>query len=483
MKLKSYPAKPVSSRLIFAIAAAAIGSSFQHGYNTGVVNAPQMLIEDWIMDVRSNRSSSGGESGDVSQSTVTMIWSIAVAIFCVGGMIGGSIVGLVADRLGRKKGLLYNNVLVLIATILMGMAKQSMSYEMLILGRFFIGINSGLNAGLAPMYLAEISPVHLRGAVGTVYQLVITISILISQILGLGSVLGTPSLWPLLLSITAVPAIFQVITLPLCPESPKHILQTTGNELQAKQVLVWLRGDVDVNDEMAEMKSEHEASKMMKKTTVREMLTNYSLRIPLMISVMLMLAQQFSGINAVMFFSTAIFKLAHLTEEKAQYATLVMGTVNVLMTVISLVLVEKAGRKTLLLIGFIGMFFSTSILTVCLAFVETAIFTYLSIVFVLLFVIFFATGPGSIPWFMVTELFTQNTRPTASSIAVATNWTANFFVGLGFLPLKNLMGSYVFIIFVILQALFTLFIYRKVPETKNKTSEEISAMFRQISYQ
>lgn len=115
-----------------------------------------------------------------------------------------------ADRFGRKGGLLLNNVLVAIATIFEGTAKVAGSYEMVIIGRFFIGINSGLNAGLAPMYLAEISPLSLRGAVGTAYQLVITISILVAQMLSLRWFLGTESQWPLLLAITIVPAIFQV---------------------------------------------------------------------------------------------------------------------------------------------------------------------------------------------------------------------------------------------------------------------------------
>lgn len=95
----------------------------------------------------------------------------------------------------------------------------------------------------------------------------------------------------------------------------------------------------------------------------------------------------------------------------------------------------------------------------------------------------FAVGPGSIPWFLVSELFNQSARPTATSIAVGVNWTANFLVGLGFLPLQEAMGGYVFIIFVILLGVFVIFVWKKVPETKNKTIEEISAMFRQISYQ
>ena len=127
--------------------------------------------------------------------------------------------GIVAERFGRKGGLLLNNVLVMLAVILQGLSKTANSYEMVIFGRLLIGINSGLNAGLAPMYLSEISPVNLRGAVGSVYQLVITISILVSQILGLGSILGTANHWPTLLAITAVPALFQV---------RKHFIITTN---------------------------------------------------------------------------------------------------------------------------------------------------------------------------------------------------------------------------------------------------------------
>jgi len=470
--------KGLNGNLAFAIAAAALGSAFQHGYNIGVVNAPGGLIRAWIKDL----SNSTGEGG-LEDTSVTLIWSWVVSVFCIGGMIGGSLTGYLSERYGRKGALLINNIFAIIAAALMGFSQVAGSYELLIVGRIFIGINCGLNGGLAPMYLSEISPLHLRGAVGTVYQLVVTISILVSQILGMESVLGTEHLWAVLLGLTIVPTVFQLLTLPFCPESPKYVLLNQHKEIEAQKGLTWLRGTLEVHDEMDEMRAEYEAMKLVPKTTLKEMFTNASLRAPLIIAVMMMLAQQLSGINAVMYFSTDIFESAGLNTEVSQYATLGMGGMNVLMTIVSLALIERAGRKTLMLIGLGGMMVDVILLTICLALKDAAPWlSYISIVLVILFVVMFATGPGSIPWFLVTELFAQSARPMATAIASTTNWTANFIIGLGFLPIQQALGPYIFVVFAVILAFFVLFTYKKVPETKNKTIEEISTMFRTQSY-
>jgi len=486
--------KGLNPRIGFAIAAGAIGSSFQHGYNTGVLNAPEYLIKQWTKehvcpDVASlpNTTDAGGlltEEGRAADgscnTSVTFIWSFVVAIFCIGGMMGGSVVGLVSSRLGRKGGLLLNNILVAVAAVLMGAARAAGSYHMLILGRLVVGINAGLNAGLAPMYLAEISPTSLRGALGTVYQLIITMSILLSQVLGMGSLLGTEEGWPWLLALTAVPALFQLATLPFCPESPKYLLLDKDDEHGAEEALQWLRGTIEVHDEMDEMKQEQESMKLVPKVTLKEMLVNGSLRRPLVIAMMMMLAQQLSGINCAIFYSTEIFKTAGLTAVQSQSATLGMGTMNVAMTFVSLALIEKAGRKVLMVSGLSIMIVMTILLlTSLLTFESVPAMSYVAIVSVITFVVGFATGPGSIPWFFVTELFAQSGRPTATSIAVVVNWTANFLVGVGFPPMQLLVGPYVFIIFIVIQAFFIIYVVLAVPETKNKTIEEITAKFRQ----
>ncbi|XP_050691340.1 solute carrier family 2, facilitated glucose transporter member 1-like isoform X2 [Eriocheir sinensis] len=468
----------LNARLAFAISAAAFGSAFQHGYNLGVINNPQALIESWINATYTDR-----HDEPMSEQKRTFVFSIIVSIYCAGGMFGGAMTGFFAERFGRKGGLLINNAFALVASVLFGFCKMASSYEMLIIGRFVIGINNGLNAGLCPMYLSEIAPTNLRGAIGTAYQLVLTISILISQVMGLENLLGTESLWPLALALTGAPAIFQLLALPICPESPKFLLISKDKPVDAQRALTWLRDTNDVQQEMGEMRNEAEAGKLVPAVSLREIVMNPTLRIPLVISLMMMMAQQLSGINAVIFFSTEIYKSAGLTDEAALNATIAMGTMNVLMTFASLVMVEKFGRKTLMLVGLSGMLVDVFLLFVCLLFKDShSAVGYFSIVLVIVFVVMFATGPGSIPWFFVTELFAQNARPTASSIAVAVNWTAAFFVGIGFLPLKEVMGPYVFIVFAVLLAGFILFTWFKVPETKGRSIDEITSIFKQSAY-
>ncbi|GIX74475.1 solute carrier family 2, facilitated glucose transporter member 2 [Caerostris extrusa] len=156
-----------------------------------------------------------------------------------------------------------------------------------------------------------------------------------------------------------------------------------------------------------------------------------------------------------------------------------MGTVNVLMTVVSMLLVEKAGRKTLLLIGLIGMMVVTTLLTISMALTRKVPWlSYFSVICIYSFIILFASGVGSIPWFLVTELFGQGARPVATSLAVAVNWMANFIVSLSFLPIVESIKEYTFLIFTVILGMCAAFTFIKVPETKGRTIEEITVEFR-----
>ncbi|KAM4631446.1 solute carrier family 2, facilitated glucose transporter member 3a [Polymixia lowei] len=459
----------VTCYLLFSLTTAVIGS-LQFGYNTGVINAPEQKLRSFFNDTWMERY---GEP--ISLGTCTVVWSFAVAIFSVGGMVGSFSVGVMANRFGRRRSMFLVNILAVIGGLLMGFSTLCSSYEMVIAGRLVIGLFCGLFTGLTPMYVGEVSPTPLRGAFGTLHQLGVVVGILIAQVFGLEFLLGSQKLWPLLLALTVAPAILQCILLPFCPESPRFLLINLNQEEQARKALVRLRGSEDVSKDMQDMKEESAKMAMEKKVTIPELFRISAYRQPLLIAVMLQLSQQLSGINAVFYYSTGIFESAGV--KKPIYATIGAGIVNTIFTIVSLFLVEKAGRRTLHLLGLGGMAISAVLMTISLLLKDLPGVSYMAIVAVMLFVAMFELGPGPIPWFIVAELFSQGPRPAAMAVAGCSNWTANFLVGISFPRLVELCGPWVFIIFSIFLVFFFIFTFFKVPETKGKTFDEIARCF------
>ncbi|KAI1231332.1 Solute carrier family 2 [Lamprotornis superbus] len=470
----------MTARLMLAVGGAVLGS-LQFGYNTGVINAPQKgeprtrlaafpppipagslpwagaepqpaalvtVIEDFY-----NRTWLYRYEEPISPATLTTLWSLSVAIFSVGGMIGSFSVGLFVNRFGRRNSMLMSNILAFVSAVLMGFSKMAFSFEMLILGRFIIGLYSGLTTGFVPMYVGEVSPTALRGALGTFHQLGIVLGILIAQVFGLDLIMGNDSLWPLLLGFIFVPALLQCIILPFAPESPRFLLINRNEENKAKSVLKKLRGTTDVSSDLQEMKEESRQMMREKKVTIMELFRSPMYRQPILIAIVLQLSQQLSGINAVFYYSTSIFEKSGV--EQPVYATIGSGVVNTAFTVVSLFVVERAGRRTLHLIGLAGMAGCAILMTIALTLLDQMPWmSYLSIVAIFGFVAFFEIGPGPIPWFIVAELFSQGPRPAAFAVAGLSNWTSNFIVGMGFQ-------------------------YIAVPETKGRTFDEIASGFRQ----
>ncbi|XP_061245179.1 solute carrier family 2, facilitated glucose transporter member 3-like [Bos javanicus] len=460
----------VTAPLIFTISVATIGS-FQFGYNTGVINAPEEIIKDFL-----NYALEKWSGTPPSSMLLTFLWSLSVAIFSVGGMIGSFSIGLFVNRFGRRNSMFIVNLLAIAGGCLMGFCKMAESVEMLIVGRLVIGLFCGLCTGFVPMYIEEISPTALRGAFGTLNQLGIVIGILVAQIFGLNVILGTKDLWPLLLVFTIIPAIIQCAALPFCPESPRFLLINRKQEEKAKEVLQRLWGTEDVAQDIQEMKDESVRMSREKQVTVPELFRAPNYRKPIIVSIMLQLSQQLSGINAVIYYSTGIFKDAGVQEPV--YATVGTGVVNTIFTVVSLFLVERAGRRTLHLIGLGGMAFCSIIIMISLLLKnDYSLMNCICIGAILVFIAFFEIGPGPIPWFIVAELFSQGPRPAAMAVAGCSNWTSNFLVGLTFPLASFYLGAHVFIFFTIFLIIFWVFTFFKVPETRGRTFEEITRAF------
>ncbi|XP_014673264.1 PREDICTED: solute carrier family 2, facilitated glucose transporter member 1-like [Priapulus caudatus] len=479
--------------LLFAAIVVTLGSSFQFGWNTGVINSPGKVIQEWYREIYRKRHGynfSGDPNvttlapGDIDKNMLDALWSVTVSMFAVGGMIGGITTGFWTDKFGSKKTLLSINALAILGGALEFSSRYLHSYEVLIFGRLIIGINSGLVSGAAPLYLTEIAPVNLRGELGSSHQFVVTIAILLSQILGLPMILGNAEYWPVLFALTIVPAVGQLVLLPTCPESPRYLLLTRQQATKAQNVLVRLRQTVNVHGEMEEMKRENDRLLAKDKVSFVDVFKKRYYRMPIIITIVMMLSQQLSGINAVFYYSTRVFEEgAGISPEAAVYATIGVGVANVIMSLVSVLLIDKLGRRTLHLLGLSGMEICTIVLTISLVLLGKGMSwaTWICILAVFFFVVSFATGPGSIPWFIAGELFDQAARPMGMTVGVVTNWAANFLVGLCFPLLQNVIDEYIFLIFSAFLLVFIIFTWQCVPETKNRTVEDITAKYRRKS--
>eukprot|EP00058_Branchiostoma_floridae_P019091 XP_002604580.1 hypothetical protein BRAFLDRAFT_60462 [Branchiostoma floridae] len=369
------------------------------------------------------------------------------------------------------------------------------SFQMIIVGRTIMGVHNGCALMVASMYLAEVSPSNLRGAIGTTPPVFLTIGILVSQILGLQQILGSEERWPYLLGFYVIPAVLQSSCMMFLPESPRCLLIDKDDPEASRRALVKLQG-AHINQDvyMQEMKTEHENELKEPKMSLLALVKSRSLRPQLLICVLVWLGQPFSGVAAILFYSTSIFLQAGVPGEYSYYGTIGVGGINVLATVVSMMVVDRAGRKALLLWGVAIMAFSFAVLTVTLGLTEardsnTTMSTaapfedpyqwiaYLSIVFVIIYIIAFAIGLGPIPYIITGEMFRQGARPAAFMIGGSANFVANGVVGLVFPILQARIGALTFLIFMAVCVLLCIFVAVKVPETKNKTFEDIQKLF------
>lgn len=460
----------ITGYLSVAVFSAVMGS-VQFGYNTGVINAPEKKIKDFM-----NESHTYRYDTPIDENTQLNLYSLLVAIFAVGGMLGGLMAGWWADFFGRKFGMLLNNAFAFAAGGLFFFSREAHSYEMIIVARLLIGFNCGLYTGLTPLYLTEIATADIRGALGTLHQFGVTIGIFLSQILGFPEIFGNGEYWHILLGLCVAPSALQVFTMPFCPESPRYLLLTKEKENDAMNALVKLRGTSGVDDDLNEMRQEHQAMQSEKKIGILHLLKKKSLRMPLVISIVMHLSQQLSGINAIFYYSFKLFTSAGISDDLAAHATSGIGGIMLVMTLITIPLMDRIGRRTLHLTGLAGMFVFSILITITLSFTDKVPwFDTANVVVSLVYVVFFAMGPGSIPWMIVAELFTQGPRVSAMSISVLINWACNFAVGYVFPIMQKELNNFSFLPFTAFLLFFWIFIYVYLPETKNRTFEDIAS--------
>lgn len=469
--------QPVTACLLSAAFFGALGSSFLYGYNLSVVNAPAVYIKAFYNQTWIERY---GEP--ISAETVTLLWSITVSIFAIGGLLGAVSVSVIIKVLGRKGTLLLNNSFAVIAALLLSFGEMSRSFEMLIVGRFIIGVDSGIALSALPMYLGEISPRHIRGSIGQFNSVLICLGVFTGQVLGLPELLGQESRWNYLFAFLACPATLQLCVLPFLPESPRFLLMERKDEVAAKRAFQKFLGKEDVSQELEEVHMEARAQDNIQTMSVLQLLTNPAVRWQLLTVILVMACYQLCGLNVIWYYTNGILREAGFAEHILPYITLSTGAIETLAAITSGLVIERIGRKPLLIFGFSAMAVFFSLLTVFLNLQESVSWMpYLSYICILAVIASFCSGPGGIPFILTGELFEQSYRPAAFVIAGIVNWLSNFAVGLTFPFIQEKLQTFAFLVFVVVCTLGATYLHFILPETKNKTFMAISQSFAKIN--
>uniref|UniRef100_A0A182MEP6 Facilitated trehalose transporter Tret1 n=1 Tax=Anopheles culicifacies TaxID=139723 RepID=A0A182MEP6_9DIPT len=380
-------------------------------------------------------------------------------------------IGYMMKMIGRKWSMLTMVLPLVLGWLLIIFAEN---VAMMMVGRLFLGIGGGAFCVAAPTYTAEIAQPSIRGTLGTFFQLMVTVGILFVYAVGAGVDVQVLSI-----ICGVIPLAFGVIFF-FMPESPYYFVEK-GRYSEASSSLKWLRGAQ--YDEAAEIEDLKQADEKVKAEAI-PMLVAFRQKATiraLIISLGLMFFQQLSGINAVIFYNSAIFASANGGKEMSS-ASIIVGGIQVVATLVASAVVDKVGRRILLLASDLMMAVSTILLAVYFQLKQddpskVDDLSWLAVLAVCLFIAMFSIGYGPVPWLMVGELFANNVKAFASPLAGVFNWLLAFLVTKVFTNLKDAMGEAgVFWLFSGISLLGTVFVFVMVPETKGKSLSDIQRL-------
>uniref|UniRef100_A0A672ZPS0 Solute carrier family 2, facilitated glucose transporter member 5 n=1 Tax=Sphaeramia orbicularis TaxID=375764 RepID=A0A672ZPS0_9TELE len=463
-------------RVIAAIFICGIGGTFQYGFCVSVMTSPSAFIQELV-----NQTFVQRYGVSLKPWQVSLIWSFTVSIFCIGGLLGSLLSSSLLSKLGRKKCILLNNFLVIIAAVLMFLSQTATSFEMIMVGRFLYGINSGVNFSAHPMFLLECTPKRIRGMVGVTIATFISLGKFSGQLLGISELLATETRWPWLLGFNGFAALLQLLTLPLLPESPSVLLLDQGNRQACEQALRKLWGDKDYSGVVEEMLEEKAALQSVRSHSVMELFRNQGIRWQRLTLIVVFCALQLSGVNAVYFYSFEVFRAAGIHESQLRYAALGTGLCELCTSVTCFMIIENTGKKVLLFRGYMGMSITLVLLTITL-YLQTFVswMPYCSMVLIFIFIICFAGGPAGVSSTLPGEIFTQSFKSAAFAIASIINWLGLFILGMVFPILVENMDYFCFLIFLFFCATCGLYVKFNLPETKNLTALQIAVEFQKM---
>ena len=429
------------------------------GYDTGVISGALLFI---------------GKDLHLSQTEQTFV----VTSLLFGAIIGAGIGGRLADAIGRRTSMRIYAVIFFLGAIGSG---QSPTLPLIYASRVVLGLAVGAAAATVPMYLSEMAPAHRRGRMTTINELMIVsgqfIAFGINELIN--SVSHSQSVWRIMLTVAAIPAIALFIGMFFLPDSPRWYA-IKGRLDEARQVLELSRGPAEAAEEFNIVKTHAERDMREEKGAARRDLAAFPwMRRILYVGIGLALAQQLTGINTAEYYAPTILKSTGLGTNASLISTIFVGAIGVIGTILGIYLLGVANRRPLLFIGFSGVAGSDIVLAILFRFPDSTVRSYLILVFILLFVFFVQSFIGTLIWLMLSEIFPMSIRGYCMGIAVLCLWGINTIISYVFpYMITNLGSSGTFGIFAAINVASLFFVIKFAPETRGRTLEELEDEFR-----
>jgi SP family arabinose:H+ symporter-like MFS transporter len=425
------------------------------GYDTAVINGANEYLKVHF------RLDSGAE-GSAGSSAI------------LGCIPGAMVAGFLSDRFGRRKVLFLCAILYAVSGVLSAVPR---TFDEFLAARFLSGLAIGASSMICPVYVAEISPKEWRGRLGSLFQLGIVTGIFVTlyvnrEIQGLGDAAwNSEQGWRWMLAAEVAPAVALFATLFVVPESPRWLLKA-GHDEAARRILQDVGGPAHAEAEVAAVRD----ALSQEEGRFSELLSR-ACRRPLLVAVLLMAVSQFSGINAIMYYSTKIFRSAGVGVEDSFTSSAWIGFVNVIFTFVAIALVDKAGRRWLLIVGLAVQVVALGLVGWMFHAGSGGLGLLAGIV---VYIAAFAMGLGPIPWILCSEIFPTKVRGRAMSVATLVIWSSCWIVAKTFPALNDrwLGPAITFWIYGACSLLGLLFVLRMVPETKGRSLEEIERSWR-----
>lgn len=388
----------------------------------------------------------------------------------LGAAVGAAFAGPLSDRLGRKRLIITAGVVFTVGALGSALAP---GLGVLIAARFVLGLAVGCSSLAVPMYLSEIAPTEIRGAVSSLNQLMVVVGILTASLVN--AALASSGAWRFMLGAAVVPAVALLVGMAFMPETPRFLVHT-GDEDEARDVLDTVRPDESPEGEIGEIR---EIEEQETGTGIRELGAKW-VRPALLVAMGLAMFQQFIGINTIVYYAPTTLTKVGYGNAGAIYANIIIGVLMLAMTLVAVRVIDRVGRKPLLLWGVVGMAVSLAVLGAGSLILSTPKSpgdpaAILTLVCLAAYIVAFAVSWGPVMWVMLPEVLPLAVRGTAMGVAVCLQWGANFVVSQTFPSLLSGLGPSVFLVYAGICAIAFAFVARFVTETKGRSLEQIES--------